>query len=178
VATALLFDPNLSIAPYEKNHVVVMDWKAPRDILLLSMFPHMHLRGKSFRYEAIFPTGQTETLLHVPRYDFYWQHRYEFVEPRRFPQGTIIRCTGTYDNSKENRANPDPSATVKAGKQSWDEMFNGYFDWAIADQDLVRESQLSYRLQRAACDPLNGLLIGIAALGGLWLRRRKRVSWA
>ena len=102
------------------------------------MFPHMHLRGKSFRYEAVYPDGRVETLLDVPRYDFNWQHRYELAEPKRLPAGTTLRCIAHYDNSRDNPANPDPDATVRAGKQSWDEMFNGYYDVALADQDLTR----------------------------------------
>ena len=70
-------------------------------------------------------------------YDFNWQHRYVLAEPRRLPAGTLIRCTAVYDNSAANPANPDPTATVRTGTQSWDEMFNGYFDVVLADQDLT-----------------------------------------
>src|SRR5437868_11050081 len=95
----------------------------------------MHLRGKSFRYEVTYPDGSAEVLLDVPRYDFSWQHRYELAEPKRLPAGSLLRCTAVYDNSADNPANPDPAATVRAGRQSWDEMFNGYFDVARADED-------------------------------------------
>ena len=102
------------------------------------MFPHMHLRGKSFRYEAAYPNGTSETLLFVPQYDFNWQHRYVLATPKRIPAGTTLRCIAHYDNSAANPANPDPNATVLTGKQSSDEMFNGYFDVALADQDLTQ----------------------------------------
>jgi hypothetical protein len=104
------------------------------------MFPHMHLRGRSFRYEAEFPGGAREVLLDVPAFDTNWQHRYELVEPRRLPAGTTVRCTAVYDNSAGNPANPDPTAMVRAGEQITDEMFNGFFDIALADQDLAAES--------------------------------------
>src|SRR5207248_2886230 len=83
-------------------------------------FPHMHLRGKSFRYEALYPDGKSEILLDVPRYDFNWQHRYVLAEPKRLPAGTRVRCIAHYDNSADNPANPDPSATVRAGQQTTD----------------------------------------------------------
>jgi peroxiredoxin len=140
VATNLILDPDLRIPPGKADHRVERSRRFEADVLLLAMFPHMHLRGKAFRYEALFPDGLSEILLDVPRYDFNWQNRYELAEPRRLPAGTILRCIAHYDNSGENPANPDPTATVLAGPQSWDEMFNGYYDIALADQDLSRPS--------------------------------------
>jgi hypothetical protein len=97
------------------------------------------VRGKSFRYVADYPDGTTEVLLDVPAYDFNWQHRYELAEPKRLPAGTTIRAIAVYDNSADNPANPDPSAEVRTGPQSWDEMFNGYFDIVLADQNMQAE---------------------------------------
>ncbi len=138
VATNLLLAPDLRILAHDADHVVERSRRFDADVLLLAMFPHMHLRGKSFRYEVILPDGQTETLLDVPHFDFAWQNRYELAQPRRLPAGTTIRCVARYDNSAANPNNPDPTATVRAGPQSWDEMFNGYYDIALADQDLTR----------------------------------------
>jgi peroxiredoxin len=138
VATHLLYDEGLVIPPHAANHCVEKSWQAPADVLLLAMFPHMHLRGQSFRYEAVYPDGKSEVLLEVPRYDFNWQHRYVLAEPKRLPAGTRVRCVARYDNSVANPNNPDPSATVRAGKQTTDEMFNGYFEWALADEDLTQ----------------------------------------
>jgi peroxiredoxin len=139
VATQLLQDLDFTIPPHASRHRVEMSWRADQDVLLMSMFPHMHFRGRSFRYAAEFPDGSREILLDVPAYDFDWQHRYELSEPRRLPAGTVIRCTAEYDNSAANPANPDPAATVRSGSQSTDEMFNGFFDIALADQDLAAE---------------------------------------
>ena len=138
VATKLIFDPALRIPPRAADHRVERSRRFDADVLLLAMFPHMHLRGKSFRYEAIYPDGRAEILLDVPRYDFDWQDRYELAEPKRLPAGTTLRCIAHYDNSPANPANPDPNATVVTGKQSWHEMFNGYYEFALADQDLTR----------------------------------------
>jgi peroxiredoxin len=138
VVTQLLYDPDLKIPPHAADHRVEHTWRAPADLLLLAMFPHMHLRGKAFRYEAAYPDGTSETLLYVPRYDFNWQHRYVLAAPKRIPAGTTLRCIAHYDNSAQNPNNPDPDVTVRTGKQSSDEMFNGYFDLALLDHDLNR----------------------------------------
>jgi hypothetical protein len=134
----------------------------------------MHLRGKSFRYEAVYLDGRTEVLLDVPRYDFNWQHRYVLAKPKRLPAGTLIRCLAIYDNSEDNPANPDPSQTVRAGKQSWDEMFNGYFEWVLADEDLTQPPPGPLqRLLRTFTRPVF-LVPFLSALAALMLSQRLR----
>ena len=117
----------LHIPPGAAAHPVVSSEKFREDITLLSLTPHMHLRGKSFRYEALFPDGKSEVLLDVPKYDFNWQLRYEFSEPRLIPKGTVVTCFAEFDNSAENLNNPDPAKEVGWGQQSWDEMMIGFF---------------------------------------------------
>jgi hypothetical protein len=116
VATRLLYDPDLAIPPRTPDHRVEQTHLFAEDVLLLAMLPRMHRRGKSFRYEAVYPGGQTEILLDVPRHDFNWQHRYMLAEPKRLPAGTTLRCTANYDNSPTNPANPKPDVTVRAGR--------------------------------------------------------------
>lgn len=99
--------------------------------LLLSFTPHMHLRGSAFRYEALLPGGQTETLLDIPHFDFNWQTAYRLQTPRELPPGTRIRGIARFDNSEDNLNNPDPDQTVRWGDQTWDEMMIGYFDVAL-----------------------------------------------
>ena len=93
-----------SIRPTRSNRDT--DYKS--DVLLLSISPHMHLRGKDFRYEVTYPDGKQETLLNVPRYDFNWQTRYVSDQPKQLPAGTKLHCTAHFDNSADNLANPDP----------------------------------------------------------------------
>lgn len=171
VATKLLWDPDLAIPPRTVDHRVERTWQVADDILLLGLFPHMHLRGQSFRYEAHYPDGTTEILLNVPRYDFGWQNRYDFVTPKRIVAGTVLRCIARYDNSAANPANPDPSATVHTGTQSTDEMFNGYFEWALADQDLTLPPTPIARLRAAM--PMLALTL-LPAVGFFLLIRRLR----
>jgi peroxiredoxin len=177
VVTRLLYDPDLRIPPHAADHRVEQSWRAPADMLLLAMFPHMHLRGKSFRYEAHYPDGTRETLLSVPRYDFNWQHRYELAAPKRIPAGTTLRCIAHYDNSAANPANPDPNAMVRTGKQSSDEMFNGYFDLALADRaPPTAPEHRPMAFPRAAARPPIQLLapLVIVAISGLALGLDRR----
>jgi peroxiredoxin len=178
VATKLMYDPDLSIPPHEANYPVSQTWQFNEDVLLLSLFPHMHLRGKSFLYEALYANGEVEVLLDVPRYDFNWQHSYILAKPKRLPAGTRLRCTAVYDNSAGNPANPDPSATVLTGTQSWEEMFNGYFDVVLADQDLTRPIPWYAALWASARPyfrPGNCFLVVL--VGGLYLSRRRLAIW-
>lgn len=100
---------------------------------LLSMSPHMHLRGKDFRYEAVYPDGRREVLLSVPAYDFAWQSVYRLIEPKAMPRGTRIECVAHFDNSAANPSNPDPTAEVAWGDQTWDEMMIGYVDYDVEE---------------------------------------------
>lgn len=122
----------LVIPPGADNHrVESRSQTAPSPVKLLAFMPHMHLRGKSFLYEAHYPDGKTETLLDVPQYDFNWQTAYRLAEPKTLPKGAFLRCVAHYDNSEENLNNPDPTATVRWGDQTWNEMMIGYFDVAV-----------------------------------------------
>jgi peroxiredoxin/mono/diheme cytochrome c family protein len=133
----------LAIPPHAENHrAEATSASAGVEILLLSMTPHMHLRGKSFTYEQLTSRGGRETLLSVPRYDFNWQTSYTLAEPKVLSAGTKIRCTAHYDNSAKNHANPDPSASVKWGPKTSDEMLFGYFDFAVEKKHLAAAEKL------------------------------------
>src|SRR5581483_5866364 len=120
----------LRIPPGEGNHKVTSAATFPKEATLWALLPHMHLRGKSFEYRAVYPDGKKEVLLTVPRYDFGWQASYLLEQPLRLPAGTRIECTAHFDNSKDNPNNPDPSATVRWGDQTWHEMMIGFVDYA------------------------------------------------
>jgi len=111
------------------------------DCKLLSLRPHMHLRGKSMEIRAAYPTGEKELLLRVPRYDFNWQLDYVLESPKLLPKGTRIEVSGTFDNSANNPANPDPKAEVRWGDQTWEEMLTGQIELAI-DAQANRRSVL------------------------------------
>jgi hypothetical protein len=97
------------------------------DTTLLNLTPHMHTRGKAFKYEAFYPDGKQEVLLDVPSYDFNWQTTYHLKEPKPIPKGTRLVCTAHWDNSEENLSNPDPTKTVTWGDQTFEEMMIGFY---------------------------------------------------
>ncbi len=131
---AIKFD--LSIPPKVADYQDAVEHRFNQDYILYSLLPHMHLRGKSFRFEATYPDGRHEVLLEVPRYEFDWQNNYILAEPKPMPEGTIIRCVGHFDNSADNLNNPDPNRKVTFGEQTNDEMLVGYMDVALDYQNL------------------------------------------
>ncbi|MGD9722783.1 MAG: redoxin domain-containing protein [Pirellulales bacterium] len=129
---------SFQIPPGDPNYEVESEFVFRQNTLLLSMAPHMHVRGKDFRYDVIYPDGKTETLLWIPGYDFGWQTSYELAEPKLLPRGTKMHCVAHFDNSPDNMANPDPTREVAWGEQTWEEMMFGWFEMALADQDLTQ----------------------------------------
>jgi len=89
---------------------------------LVYLQPHMHLRGTSMEIKATYPDGRSEVLVRVPRYNFQWQVIYMLARPIKLPKGTRIDVIATWDNSANNKFNPDPGVRVRNGQQSWDEM--------------------------------------------------------
>jgi hypothetical protein len=122
---------NLRIPPGDPNYRVDASVRVAREVRLVAMRPHMHLRGKSFRIRAVYPNGDTEVLLDIPKFDFNWQPYYYLETPKLLPRATMVECTAYFDNSPNNPFNPDPSATVLWGPQTWDEMMIGWLDVAM-----------------------------------------------
>ncbi len=126
VITMLAMNRQFQIPPFTANFVAHSTiTRFPPGAELISLAPHMHVRGKSFHVELI-DDDKTSTLLSVPQYDFNWQHAYFFRKPVPIQPGMQLRCTGVFDNSADNLVNPDPSATVFWGDQTWEEMLLGY----------------------------------------------------
>ncbi len=128
VETNILANMMFRIPPGARNHKGQMTFVFPRDAVLLSFMPHMHLRGISARYDLTRPDGTTQTLLSVPDYDFGWQSVYRFARPVPVPRGSKLTWTGHWDNSSDNPRNPDPRKPVFWGLQTWDEMQNGWME--------------------------------------------------
>ncbi len=126
----------LRIPPNDANHVETFTRIFPRDMMISGFMPHMHVRGKSFKYEITTPDGKTETLLDVPRFDFNWQLQYRLAQPRVFQRGSTMKITAVFDNSSGNKANPDPTKTVHWGQQTYDEMMIGYVEHFVPNRDV------------------------------------------
>jgi hypothetical protein len=130
VLTLQLTNSSFVIPPGVPDYRVEVHGSLPNDALLLSFFPHMHLRGKRFEYNILRPDGSIEPLLHV-NYNFYWQLSYRLATPMPLKAGTVLQAVAWYDNSKDNPHNPDPNAAVYWGDQTYDEMMVGFFDVAV-----------------------------------------------
>jgi hypothetical protein len=129
VITRPVLDARFVIPAGDPNYEVKSNYTFNEDAHLYSFMPHMHLRGKDFVYRAVFPDGTTKTLLSVPRYDFSWQSYYIAKQPVAVPKGTRIECTAHFDNSTNNKYNPDPTKDVRWGEQTWEEMMIGWLSF-------------------------------------------------
>ena len=131
ILTLQLTNDKFEIPPGDPAYRVEVHGSIPNDALLLSFFPHMHFRGKSFEYNLVRSGGRIRTLLRIPLYDFFWQLSYRLQAPIALNAGSILQAVATFDNSANNPHNPDPSATVHWGEQTWAEMMVGFFDVAM-----------------------------------------------
>jgi hypothetical protein len=131
LVTSAAYDINFTIPPGASDHEVVAE-SAPfaKASVVYEMSPHMHLRGKRMRFDAIYPDGSQETLLNVPGYEFAWQTLFRLAAPKHVPAGTKIRVTAGFDNSQWNPWNPDPSVPVTFGEQTFEEMMIGYLNYS------------------------------------------------
>jgi hypothetical protein len=121
------------IPPGAKNHEVTASYTLDRDVEVIDYMPHMHLRGKDMRYEAVYPDGKRQTLLWVPKFNFNWQTQYRLKSPLPLPAGTRVIVTAHFDNSAKNKYNPDPSKAVRWGDPTYDEMMIGWFEYTVPE---------------------------------------------
>jgi hypothetical protein len=129
-------NPYLRIPAGESAHKVTACWTTREDIHVLSLTPHMHLRGTSQKIEAFYPDGRSEVLLNVPTYSFAWQVTYELKEAKAAPKGTRFLVTSYFDNSAKNKYNPDPTKAVRWGDPTYDEMMIGFIEYTVDQENL------------------------------------------
>ena len=141
--SAVMAKPSLKIPPNTKAHTESASRTFDRDIIVYSLLPHSHFRGTASNFVATYPDGTTETLLSVPHYDFNWQTTYELTTPKRLPAGTKITHSTTWDNSSQNKANPDPNREVPWGQQTWDEMLYGVVRFRYVDEASAPKATVS-----------------------------------
>ena len=138
--------PGFAIPPKEANYAA-----PPQQVTFLAdaelvwMSPHMHLRGKDMTYKLVYPTGESNIVLNVPKYDFNWQIGYEVAKPIKVPKGSKLVVEAHYDNSPNNKFNPNPDQTVYEGNMTWEEMFAPFFaitvDKSVDPQKAVTAPQ-------------------------------------
>ena len=122
--SAVAASANWTIAPGDANAEGRARLIFGEPVELVYVQPHMHVRGKDMTVQLTYPDGRSETILSVPHYDFHWQIVYYLAKPLQLPQGTRVEAIAHWDNSVSNPNNPDPSAAVRYGFQSTDEMLN------------------------------------------------------
>lgn len=131
VHTAGVANVMLAIPPGAEHHPVSATIPVPFDGKIMTLIPHMHVRGSAARFDLTTPDGKSEMLLDVPKYDFNWQLAYEFKKYVDIPKGSRIKFTAWYNNSDKNPHNPDPKKTVRWGEQTFDEMHLGYIEYFV-----------------------------------------------
>ncbi len=131
VMTLQAGNEKFKIPPGDPNYRVDASYTFRREVTLLGLHPHMHMRGKDMSYRLVFPNGETRSILNVPHYNWHWQLWYNLAKPITLPAGTRVECTAHYDNSANNPENPDPTKTVTWGQQSYDEMMVCFFNVAF-----------------------------------------------
>ena len=108
--------------------------------------PHMHMRGKAMRMEAVYPDGRTELLNQVNNFQWNWHVNYiyeDHVAPL-LPKGTTLVFTAWHDNTEQNPNNPDPEQWVGWGDRTVDEMAHAWVDVTYLEQDDF-EAQVAAR---------------------------------
>ncbi len=150
VLTVNTANMTFSIPPGSPDTEVDSKMTLQQDAALVNLFPHMHFRGSSFEYRATYPSGEKEVLLRVPNYDFNWQLTYDLAREKKLPKGTVIECEAHFDNSPNNRFNPDPSKEVHYGEQTWEEMMIGFFDVAVPMNTTAHDVMFPKRAREQA----------------------------
>lgn len=140
VITRGVANVSFRIPPQAKLHEVVSKHRFAKDVTLISLMPHMHYRGKDFKYILHYPDGRSETILSTPNYDFDWQVYYHFEEPLKLPKGTTMECIAHFSNTAEEaegRTYFDPNSEVRFGEQSHEEMMIGWIDYTVDEENLL-----------------------------------------
>jgi Flp pilus assembly protein TadD len=152
---AIMGSKSIDIPAGARDHAIEDSYVLPVDVEVLSVYPHAHYLGKDILVTATRPDGGTQTLIHIPHWDFHWQQDYRYLRPVPLPRGTTIRMRFTYDNTDENDANPHhPPIGVRFGPQSNDEMGNvgiQFLPKSPADGAVIaRDFQLKVALANVA----------------------------
>jgi hypothetical protein len=164
VVAALAGTFNFSIPPEAQNYEMRGAYIVDQDINVVSLFPHMHLRGKDMMMTAAYPGGRQETLLSVPAYNFDWQLFYHPKPAIILPKGTRIDLIAHYDNSSSNPRNPDPTKTVTFGEASTAEMMFGMFEFTAVEGVSPKPSNVRSRIDAlmASFAPRSAYLINVS----------------
>ncbi len=139
IRSLTLVNRTFKIPAGDPNYRVEAEATFTRDSRLWRLFPHAHLRARSYTYTLTYPDGRSEIVLSVPKFDFNWQTEYTFRQPLDVPAGTKFTAVAYFDNSRDNPWNPDPTVEVGWGVQTWNEMMYTTIDYSPT-RDAARPS--------------------------------------
>jgi mono/diheme cytochrome c family protein len=94
-----------------------------------SFQPHGHFRLVAKTLEIFYPeTGRLEMISSVSNWTNSWHtsHVYGDDSAPLVPAGAVLVITGYYDNTANNKNNPDPSQWVTGGSRTADEMSHAW----------------------------------------------------
>jgi hypothetical protein len=135
----------------------------PVNVSLLSIFPHMHLLGKSIRSYGLTPAQDTIRLIDIPKWDFHWQDFYMFKNMVMIPANSSLRAEGFFDNTTANFHNPNnPPITVYPGLNTTDEMFlvyMHYLPYQAGDENYNIEEMTALNLTEYVQTSNNGITV-------------------
>ncbi len=188
IRTVLPGTLNFRIPPQAKDYVMTAQYVIHEDSRAISLYPHMHLRGRSQTIVAHYPDGSREVLLNVPKWDFGWQWMFYPAEPIPLPRGTVIEVTAHYDNTLDNpwlgRYGGNPDREVTWGQQSTDEMMFGMIEVIPEDgtylSPITEEARIGALLERYSADDLYRIDLtskGRSIASVLHLPRRGEGTW-
>ncbi len=174
----VVLNPRIRIPPHAAYHEESAYFEFRHAAVLHNLTPHSHYRGKSSTFELVYPDGESELILSVPNYDFNWQRTYNFVEPKQIPAGTRIVHRTVYDNSSNNRGNPNPDEEVRWGLQSEEEMLYGSISYVWAEEQAAEPFHSRFSSDVAQyVGFMDHNMDGKIAKDEMGGRMRKRIGW-
>jgi len=119
----------------------------PESISILTINPHMHLIGESFKAFVVDANKDTIPLISIPEWDFRWQYFYTYPKMLKIPAGSTIHVEALFDNTLDNYNNPfDPPQRIQertdlfgAGMKTTDEMLQfiiTYLPYELGDEEI------------------------------------------
>jgi hypothetical protein len=174
-----ILNVDIEIAPGEGRDEEKAYYQFQKDVIVYSLFPHAHYRGRSSTFSVVYPDGREELVLSVPNYDFNWQRYFQLEEPLEVPAGSRLIHTMVYDNSPSNLSNPDAEAQVSFGEQTWEEMLYGGVSFRYANKaDDVREINKQEYVTSLSMGFMDKNLDGKIELNEMPERARQRLAMA
>ena len=140
----LIIEPNQTLKCISKVGVL-------KDVSILTINPHMHLLGKSFKAYAVTTKNDTIPLIKIDDWNFRWQYFYTFPKMKKIPKNSMIIVEAEFDNTENNVDNPfNPPKKIKEknwgdGKGSMkttDEMLQfiiTYLPYNLGDENISLE---------------------------------------